>query len=309
LAPPSDVAAPAISTTQPDLNGGVSPRSPAKSDIQNLLAQVTEAAVGKDEMPTLVSYLSKPDRDAIGDVRARQWADLDGRADQFHKDWQAMFGISFRLSDKQSVIYGDDSFPIRPGNEASENATDGLSAGPGRPGQDQLKGPTTQPAAGTMPSDMGAMGGAGAATSPSAFPNVPPTGMDTMGENPSQNEAIAVRSATVELPATATAKPLIVHLVNEGTMVASWKIDLPTAITADRLHDSLLRHLTWLDEHRASWPTEINEAYQAVSREMLAAMIEAAAPEQPADQAAAQPPQPQQPPQATNTDTPRYRRE
>jgi hypothetical protein len=309
LSTPSDVAAPAISKSSPDLNGGVSPRSPAKSDIQNLLAQVTEAATGKGELPTLVSYLAKADRDAIGDVRSRQWADLDGRADQFHKDWQATFGMSFRLSDKQSVIYGDESFPIRPGNEAKENASNGLGSGPGATGDNQLKGPTTQPAAGAMPASMPGMagtegmGGMGDTTQASAFPNVPPTGTQTMGENPSDNEATAVRTGTVELPATASQPPLVVHLLNEGTMVASWKIDLPTTINADRLHDSLLRHLTWLDEHRASWPTEMSEAYQAVSREMLAALIDAANPQSASDMPTSQPTQ------AMNTDGQRYRRE
>lgn len=247
LSTPSDVAASAVSTTQPEMNAGVSPRSPAKSDIQNLLAQVTEAGVGKGEIPTLVGFLSKADRDAIGDVRSKQWADLDGRADEFHQDWQAMFGISFSLTDKQSVVYGDESFPIRPGKEANEHPSS----------QPVGQAPATDTSAATMPSITQAM-----------------------GEDPSQLEATTVHTAIVELPATRHSGPIVLHLVNEGTTVPSWKIDLPTTISAQSLHDSLLKHLTRFDDHRANWPTEINEAYQAASREVLASLLDAAGAEE-----------------------------
>ena len=254
-----------------------------------------------------MSHLAKANQDRIGDLRDKQWSDLDGRIDAFRKDWRAKFGIDFKLGDKQSVVFADDSFPIRPGNEASQNSTGTAGGGPagaipsGNPAtmssaqpstipstmpgtmptvaMDQnptgsgasLAGNTTQPASGAMP-DAGAGG-------PSAFPNIPPAGGsgvgNGMGADPSQKEAMLVKSGTVELPQTPTAAVATIQLANEGQVVPLWHIRLPADVDAQHLHDALLARLTKIDDNSASWPTEINQAYQAVAREVLAALIDA----------------------------------
>ena len=294
LSPPSNVAAPNVASAQPGANEGVSPRSPEKSDIQQLLADTVDAGVSKGELPALVSHLAKANQDKIGDLRDKQWSDLDGRIDAFRNDWRAKFGIDFKLADKQSVVFADDSFPIRPGNEASENSTGNVQAGapttvpatsapvsmdtnPTGSGA-MLAGNTTQPASDALPPP--------AAGQASAFPNVPPVGTNggngaIGGPDPARTEAMSVRTGTVLLPETPTAAVATIQLVNEGQVVPLWHIQLPNGVDAQRLHDALLSRLTKLDENAASWPTEINQAYQAVSREILAGLLDSGATTQP----------------------------
>ena len=54
----------------------------------------------------------------------------------------------------------------------------------------------------------------------------------------------------------------------------TWKIDLPDNIDGQKLQDNLLKHLTLLDEDRANWPSDEFDAYRAMARHMITAVME-----------------------------------
>lgn len=194
-----------------------------------MLAKVVEAGTSKGDFDTLISFLAKPDRDRLSDAGTRSWSDLDGRIDQFRKDWQAKYGQDFKLTDKQSLVFDADRVLI-----AMKDAPPADS----------------NPATTTATATTGASAEFVRTTSKSAIcqflggPNAP----------------------TATLP-----------LVNEGTLVASWRLDIPDDFDSQKLHDHLLRHLTMFDQDKANWPSDVNQAFVLAAQHVLTALVESAA--------------------------------
>jgi hypothetical protein len=92
-----------------------------------------------------------------------------------------------------------------------------------------------------------------------------PGGGDTNRE-PGRNVAYATIPASHGLP------ELQVPLIHE---MGGWKIDVPDNVTGEQLRDNLLKHLTMADDDKANWPSDVNDAYRAVSHHVLAAIFNA----------------------------------
>jgi hypothetical protein len=76
---------------------------------------------------------------------------------------------------------------------------------------------------------------------------------------------------TVTMPATGGAPALTLRLVNEGTITASYKIEVPDSLTTDQLRDALTQQIKSIDGMKGSWPSDVNEAYRVASQQILAA--------------------------------------
>jgi hypothetical protein len=77
--------------------------------------------------------------------------------------------------------------------------------------------------------------------------------------------------ATVTIAASHRMPELTVPMIHE--FPDRWKIDVPDNLTAQQLHDRLLNQVTMLDEHKDSWPEDVNEAYRAVTHHILMAVM------------------------------------
>lgn len=218
--------------TQPTLVTSTSqPSAPGIKEIQTMLAKVVEAGTSKGDFDTLISFLAKPDRDRLADVQTKSWSDLDGRIDQFRKDWQAKYGEDFKCSDKQSIVFNDQRVHITLKEEPAP----------------------AQPVPATT----------SATTIPATMPTTAEFARSTS------------KSATVQIGAAAPGKvSAILPLVNEGTLVPSWRIEIPNDLDGQKIHDNLLKHLTMLGDEKANWSTDVTEAYEAVSQHVLAALVE-----------------------------------
>jgi len=207
--------------TQPTTAASVGPPAIDNTkEIQTILARAVEAGVSKADFDTLITFLARPDRDRMSQASTQKWPELDGRVDQFRKDWQAKYGQDFKLTDKPAVVFGAKNCAI----------------------------------------DFGAVEG----ESPSA------TRAATTG--PSTRKAAATKTATVRLPTTRGVAEVNLKLVNEGTLVPSWRFDIPENVDGQRLHDQLLTHLTAFDEDKYNWPSDVNAAYELVADHVLAAL-------------------------------------
>jgi len=100
-----------------------------------------------------------------------------------------------------------------------------------------------------------------------------PGGGDTNRE-PGRNVAY------VTIPAGHGLPELQIPMIHE---MGGWKIDVPDNITGEQLRDNLLKHLTMADDDKANWPSDVNDAYRAVSHHVLASIFNADA-KTPADQ-------------------------
>jgi hypothetical protein len=109
---------------------------PAKNagNIKGVIAQVAEAAVTKSGLDDVEERFTKADRERLDQNKdaLKNNAALDGRIDQFQKDWKAKYNQDFKIPDKDAV-YGNDFAMITQGEEArtaSARITPGDTAKP-----------------------------------------------------------------------------------------------------------------------------------------------------------------------------------
>src|SRR2546423_1781493 len=100
---------------------------------------------------------------------------------------------------------------------------------------------------------------------PAPDPSHPITGGDRNLEK-GRNIAYVTVAASHSLP------ELKVPLIHELPDV--WKIDVPDSVTGQKLYDNLLKHLTMANEHKDQWPSDINDAYRAISHHVLMAVLD-----------------------------------
>jgi len=222
-------------------------------DIRKTLAEATEAGVKKGTFDDLVERTAAPDRQRIGKFAEQKFDDLDGRADQFLKDWKDKYNQDFNIS-KANDIYTDQFVSIS-----------GTNPGEARTAGEKIK--------------EGAKD-AGDAIKEGAKKAV---GKETPADAAKQDQDRP--RATVVIAGQPEVR---VALVSE--FPDRWKIDLPDSVDGQKLKDNVLKHLTMIDEDKANWPADKADAYRAVSHHILQAVQESA--DQDATPAAAQQPTP-----------------
>jgi len=242
--------------------------APDADDIRKTVAKVTEDAVTKGDFHKLTKNFVDADYDRVKNFKAADnFAQLDGRIDQFEKDWKAKYNENFSYSSARNDVLGDQFAKITQG-EIGEARTAGGK---------EVPSPEPQNVKGGTPEDLKKSGVA----TPDANSNKT-FGGDTKRE-PGRNIATFAITSQIEASAKADSgqpmsakmdaqKELDVPLIHQ--LPDSWKIDIPDNIDGQKLHDNLLKHLTVVDEDRANWPADKNEAYRLVTRHVMMAVME-----------------------------------
>ena len=212
--------------------------------IYTMLGQVTNAALTKGGFNDVVERFNDADRNRIGpwikDKNNKEKLDvLDGRIAQFQKDWKAKYGSDFKIH-KDDVVFGNPMFTVAQG-EIGKDA--------------QLAGEKLPPAQNVNKDTIGKATDA--------------TGNTNADKNleKGRNVAYVTVAASHGLP------ELKVPLIHELPDV--WKIDVPDNVDGAKLYDNLLKHLTMANEHKDHWPSDVNDAYRAVSHHVLMAILDA----------------------------------
>src|SRR5262249_33358231 len=88
-------------------------------NIKGVISEVTEAALTKSGLDDIEERLTKADRDRLDQNKdaLKNNAALDGRIEQFQKDWKAKYNQDFKIPDKEAV-YSNDFAMISQGAEA-----------------------------------------------------------------------------------------------------------------------------------------------------------------------------------------------
>jgi len=244
--------------------------APDADDIRKTLAVATEDAVTKGDFHKLTKNFVDADYDRVKDFKAADnFAQLDGRIDQFRKDWKAKYNEDFGFEHYRNDVLNDSFARITQG-EIGEARTAGNKEIPSAEPQN-VKGGT--------PEDLKKSGVA----QPDA--NSEKTFGGRTNREPGRNIATvtikpeAKAEAKVETGANAGIKAsmqmnkeMAIPMIHQ--MPDSWKIDIPDNLDGQKLHDNLLKHLTMVDENRANWPADKNEAYREVTRHIMMALTE-----------------------------------
>jgi hypothetical protein len=199
--------------------------------VYTLLGQITNDALNKGGLDNLASHFNDADRDRIkpwlNDNDNKAAIDkLDGRIDQFQKDWKAKYNQDFKIS-KDDVVFGNPMFTVAQG----EIGKDARLAGEKLPAADQSH---------------------------------PVTGGDKNLEK-GRNVAVVTVAASHDLP------ELKVPLIHE--LPDMWKIDVPDSVDGKTFYTNMLTHLTMVDENKAQWPADVNDAYRMVTHHVLMATL------------------------------------
>ncbi|HLL90270.1 MAG TPA: hypothetical protein VK324_13300 [Tepidisphaeraceae bacterium] len=88
------------------------------------------------------------------------------------------------------------------------------------------------------------------------------------GNTGSQQRAVLLAPA-----ADAQQQPAEVALIRDGAS-SGFRLDVPDSVDAQRLHDNLARNLDQVAQMQAQWPSDVNEAYRNVSRQVVAALYD-----------------------------------
>jgi hypothetical protein len=110
-------------------------------------------------------------------------------------------------------------------------------------------------------------------TGANATANPSPTADSNKVAGGDTNREAGRNIATVSVAASHGLPALNVPMVHE--FPDSWKIDVPDTYSAEALHDNLVKQLKAIDNDKAQWPADANEAYRSVTHRILAAVLNA----------------------------------
>jgi len=79
-------------------------------------------------------------------------------------------------------------------------------------------------------------------------------------------------AAAHELTGAAAKRMVTLNLINEGTILNAWRIELAGQLTGEQLKDALLKHIVMLDEQKDTWPSDLSRAYSAAGWHLFEAL-------------------------------------
>ena len=220
--------------------------APDAEGIRDVIAQVAEAAVTKGGLDDLVERLVDQDRNRLGQGQLNNLTDLDGRIDQFRKDWQAKYNQDFDISNEEQA-FPNSTFAITQG----ELGRDAAGA--------ELKVDVDRNADGTRTANVDVDRKSGVDRPDSAA-------ADANRNDPGRNVATIRVQSSQGMPA------LTVPMIHEAP--DRWKIDVPNTLTAEKLKANVLAHLTAVNQMKDQWPADVNQAHAMVAHHVLMALMD-----------------------------------
>jgi len=224
--------------------------APAADDIRSALEKTTEAAVSNGGFSDLVKHFVDADRTRLGNYNSSDgFAKLNGRIDSFRKDWKSKYGQDFSFPGNGPHVLGDTFGRISQGEIGQAVTAAGKEV------------PSNEPSL---------IAGTTDALKKSGVSNIDANSAKVGGGD--TNKDVGRNIATVLIPVNAGAPEVAVPMIHE--LPNSWRIDLPDNVDGQKLESNLLKHLTMVDEDRANWPADSFDAYRAVARHVMTAIME-----------------------------------
>jgi len=228
------------------VQAGARSAAPDAEGIRDVLAQAAEASVTKGGLDDLQERLVDADRNRLGDALNAEFPELDGRIEQFKKDFQAKYGQEFDITNEEQSL-PNNLFAV------TQSETPRGAAGAEVDVDVDRKADGTQ----TAKVDVDQKSGVDRPDSPAA---------DANRNDPGRN------LATVRVASSHGAPELTVPMIHEAP--DQWKIDVPDSLTADKLKQNVLAHLTQLGQQKDKWPANVNEAHALVTHHVLMALMD-----------------------------------
>jgi len=242
--------------------------APDADDIRKTIAKVTEDALTKGDFHKLTKNFVDADYDRVKNFKAGDnFAQLDGRIEQFNKDWKSKYNEDFGFSSHRNDVLGDQFARITQGEIGEARTAGGKEVPSAQPQNVKGGSPEDLKKSGVAQPDANSDKTFGGTTNREAGRNIA-----TFTMMPFAQASASVKAGEKPQMNMEAQKELAIPLIHE--LPDSWKIDVPDNIDGQKLHDNLLKHLTMVDENRANWPADKNEAYREVTRHVMMALAE-----------------------------------
>jgi len=235
--------------------------APDVDDIRKALAKATEQAVDKNGFDNLFSRFVDADRDRIKQTKLTDddWKKLNGRIDEFRKDWKAKYNQDFDIKDEK-LVFDPQQILIVQGQIWDRDRTGAAQPAGSRMGGDN-----------TVPGQTSAQSGQAQPGNPSMPDERPgPEANKTAGGDTNRDPGRNV--AKVTIPDSHGMPAVYLPMIHE--FPDTWKIDVPDQVDGRKLYDNLLAHLTYFDEHKDQWPADVNDAYRAAAHHVAMAVMD-----------------------------------
>lgn len=222
----------------------------ADKAIEKTFKGLTEDAVSKNDFSGVVSYLSDQDKDRVKKSTDKRLNNLDGNDNKALNDVLASLGGAWqsKYNQKFSIDY-----------KTVFNTTN------------------LQVATGVVNDPMAMVNGwpvpvkANASTAGSLTPGDAQVAHDkAFGGivNLEKGREIAI----AHLNAGNGLNGLTASLIHEH--MAGWRFDIPNTVDAQRLYNNLVNNLSYLNNNRDAWSTDVNQAYGQVANAVISAMYD-----------------------------------
>lgn len=200
-------------------------------EINDVLAQVAEAALTKEGLDDMAERFVDADRNRIGQNQdaLKNTTELDGRIAQLRDDWKAKYSEDFDIGDEDKVYGG---FAMIAEGEIGQPRTVGDRVAAPAEGVDAPKANTSGQ-----------------------------TAADTNRNDPGRN------IATVTIAESHGLAAITIPMIHEA---GGWKLDLPDSVDAQKLNDGVKAALTKVGDAKDQWPADNTEAYRHVTHAVLA---------------------------------------
>ena len=217
--------------------------APDAEGIRDVLASSTEAALTENGLDDLAERLVDADRNRLGDAFSADFAEHAALVKQFRADWKAKYGQDFNFKGAEENALPDTLFTVRQGEVPKGAAGAEVDV--------------DRDADGSTEVDVDTKSGVDAPDTAAA---------DANRNDPGRN------IATVELKASHGMPALTVPLIHEAP--DAWRIDVPDSVDANTLRQNVLAHLKAAHDMKDQWPTDVNQAYAAVTHHLLMALLD-----------------------------------
>jgi hypothetical protein len=218
-------------------DGFVAKDEDAASGVKTTLVQLTNRAVTKDSYDSFFSSfladLARRDKERAHEFKGVDQAHLNDLIGMIQTGWHNKYGQDFDVSDK-NLVFNDD-FPIVQG---------------------EVSDPTAAANAWPVPASE-ALAVAAGSTSDQQQSNT--------------KELTAGRAvAIIRFPAGDGIPEMDVSLIHQA--LTGWYVDIPVDRTGEEIYNNLANHLNYVATHQELWPSDVNNGYRMVARNVAAAL-------------------------------------
>jgi len=276
--------------------------SPAAKDVRDTISEATSAAV-QGKFSDMEKRFTRADRDRLGD-NFKDNQSLRDKWTQFSNDWKAKYNQDFDSGNIAKAL-DDSNVQVYQGEYMGRARTAGERMGPGsdnrlntntnantdtrtntgsdinRPNDTNSENRTGESNSGAFARDNQPKGDAehpvgGGSGTTGEMPHAGDMSHGDMSRTDSGHWAGSTNkdTATIFFASSHNLAPAWAVLRNEGGLGNNWKIDVPDT-NPQTLSDTLAQHVTMLQDQKANWPSDVNDAYRMVTHHVLTALTDA----------------------------------